>query len=354
MSRAMSEELDGVLDEAQEQGRCVAADTRRQTDALSRRAGEEGPLTRVARGLYARGTYWEDLDQSERTLHVMRSLQRKNPDWVFCGTSAALAFGADVSYELQAPLEVASSRVTRLRDTELVTYRDVEWGVYSGEGPVVRSGVRVTPLARTTLDCLRRLSFSEGMVVADYALRGRSGRRESLERYFGDAGRGRRGVAQALETLSHADGRSESGGESIARSLMIEKNIMVPELQVEIANPLDACSPFRVDFVWALSNGRIVLGEFDGIKKYRDKKMTRGRGALWALSRERRREALISLYQLPLLRFGMDEVRRPEELVALLELYGIPCADSSLAQGREHAMPDWKALLRARGAAGVA
>lgn len=80
MSRAMSEELDGVLDEAQEQGRCVAADTRRQTDALSRRAGEEGPLTRVARGLYARGTYWEDLDQSERTLHVMRSLQRKNPD----------------------------------------------------------------------------------------------------------------------------------------------------------------------------------------------------------------------------------------------------------------------------------
>lgn len=311
-------------------------------------------VVRVARGLYARGAYWEKLDQPERTLHIMRALQRRNPDWVFCGTSAALAFGADVSYGLQAPLEVASSRAMRSRDTELVTYRDVELGTYAGEGPVVRSGVRVTPLARTTLDCLRRVSFSEGMVVADYALRGRSGRRESLERYFGDAGRGRRGVAQALETLSHADGRSESGGESIARSLMIEKNIMVPELQVEIANPLDTCSPFRVDFVWALSDGRIVLGEFDGIKKYRDKKMTRGRGALWALSRERRREALISLYQLPLLRFGMDEVRRPEELVALLELYGIPCADSPLAQGREHAMPDWKALLRARGAAGVA
>jgi hypothetical protein len=311
-------------------------------------------VVRVARGLYARGAYWEKLDQPERTLHIMRALQRRNPDWVFCGTSAALAFGADVSYGLQAPLEVASSRAMRSRDTELVTYRDVELGTYAGEEPVVRSGVRVTPLARTALDCLRRLSFTEGMVVAGYALRGRPGRRESLERYFGDAGKGHRGIVQALETLSHADGRSESGGESIARALMIEKDIMVPELQVEIPDPLDARNPFRVDFVWVLADGRIVLGEFDGIKKYQDKKMTRGRGALWALSRERRREALISLYQLPLLRFGMDEVRRPEELVALLELYGIPCADSSLAQGREHAMPDWKALLRARGAAGVA
>lgn len=115
MSRAMSEELDGALDEAQAQGRCAAADTRRQADALRRRAEEEGPLVRVARGLYARGAYGEDLDQSERTLHVMRSLQRKNPDWVFCGTSAALAFGADVSSGLQAPLEVASSRATRSR-----------------------------------------------------------------------------------------------------------------------------------------------------------------------------------------------------------------------------------------------
>lgn len=192
------------------------------------------------------------------------------------------------------------------------------------------------------------------MVVADYALRGRPGRRESLERYFGDAGRGLRGVAQALETLSHADGRSESGGESIACALMIEKNIMVPELQVEIPHPLDARNPFRVDFVWTLADGRIVLSEFDGIKKYRDKKMTRGRGALRALSRERRREALISLYQLPLLRFGMDEVRRPEEFVGLLDLYGIPRADSSLARGRERTMPDREALLRARGAAVVA
>ena len=38
--------------------------------------------------------------------------------------------------------------------------------------------------------------------------------------------------------MAYADGRSENGGESIVRGIMIDLGFALPELQVEIEDPL--------------------------------------------------------------------------------------------------------------------
>lgn len=83
----------------------------------------------------------------------------------------------------------------------------------------VVDGIRVTSLARTTLDLTRRLPFLQGLVVADSALR-KGLRADALAEV-------RRhqwtwpGMARAHAALRHADGKADGPLESLVRGRVI-------------------------------------------------------------------------------------------------------------------------------------
>ena len=63
----------------------------------------------------------------------------------------------------------------------------------------------------------------------------------------------------------------------MARAMMIRLRYVLPQLQVWVANPLDPGHLFRVDGMWVLPDGTIVVLEVDGMAKRQDESMTRGR-----------------------------------------------------------------------------
>ena len=345
MSRKVEGELSALLDAAERAGSCLVPDSERVRVALRRRMGSGG-IVSPERGMYARVSWWGALRPDARALAVMRGLQALHPGWVFCGVSAALAHGADVSWDLLGKAHVVAPRGSWTVRSANIIWHEVGCGDGAEERPVERAGVRVTPLWRTVLDCLRWAGFRDGIVVADFAARSCPGGKEELaERIRSLAGRCR-GVGRALEVLALADGRAESGGESIARAVMIEQGFMLPELQAWVPDPLRAGRWFRVDFLWVRADGRVIVGECDGRRKLLDPAMTGGRSPRQVLLDQRSREGLITAYDVSVVRFTYEEAAGVRELVRKLELFGVPRLGSTLARTGEVPAIDWRSLLR--------
>ena len=67
--------------------------------------------------------------------------------------------------------------------------------------------------------------------------------KEHLVEAVNKLGLNRRGVVTARRVARYADGLSESGGESKARALMIERGWQTPELQIELFDPVEPGRP---------------------------------------------------------------------------------------------------------------
>lgn len=285
---------------------------------------ENGKVVRPTRGMYARRSYWSGLTRFEQAFHVLRTAQNMHPEWVFCHESAAVVFGLPVSYERLSAIHVATIRSRRNASS-----KDVRWHVIEDDEPVVVRGLRVTSLPRTVFDCMRTADFGQALAVADGAVRA-SGKRPSwFVSRFGDIAANHARASHAVRTMHYADARSESGGESIARAAMIRQGFALPELQVDLPQPLNPRRSFRVDFLWNRLDGGRVIGEFDGMRKYEDEAMLGGRSSLRALADEQHREAQLTLYGMPIVRFSYQDVMDERRFVGLLDRYGIPRSDEA-------------------------
>lgn len=300
---------------------CLAPSSEQVRSNLRRRV-ERGEVVRPARGMFARTTYWNALTRSRQMLHMMRTMQDAHPDWVFCHESAAAAFGLAVPYERLRSVHVSTSRSVRNASS-----KGVRWHVVEGDGTAVVRGVRVTSLARTVFDCMRTSGFDQALATADSALRVSGMTSASFAACFEHMGGTHTGTAHAVRTMRYADARSESGGESIARAVMIRRGFALPELQVVLPQPLNRERSFRVDFLWNRTDGGKVLGEFDGMQKYEDATMLAGRSSLRALADERHREAQLTLYGMPIVRFSYQDVMDEGRFAELLDRYGVPRND---------------------------
>lgn len=326
MPRTRTSEIEGLLDRAEAAGTCLSVRESSLRRALRRRV-LEGKLASPLPGLFARARLWDALPPTKRTLWTMRGLARLRPGLVFCGPSAAVAHGLEVPDRAQRRVHVAvpegrhATRCPVARHIETVR-------------PVMASGVRATPLVRTTFDCMRWLGLRNGLVVADSALRDGGLSKETLQRYVSSMRTGFHGAAQARLTASLADARSENGGESIARAIMYELGFASPELQVEVRDPTGCGRPYRVDYCWRLPDGRLTYGELDGDEKYRNPAMTGPGGTLGALRAERRRESRITVGRVAILRFSLEEALDVVGFVRLLELFGVPRDHAPLIDAR--------------------
>lgn len=321
MSHAIDQELSCKFAEAERFLMCLHGAGTRLRRALERRV-RAGSVVSPHQSLYARATYWEMLKPNERTLHIIRALQQAHPTWTFCCQSAGLVWGLPVSYRELVPIHVMNGSHQQLKQQGIVLHalRDV---------PVqtVR-GVRVTALARTVFDCLRATSFVDGLAVADRALRMHEPeRRRAFRRELRSLARGHTGARRAVGIMGYADPKSESWAESAARALIIMNGFALPRLQVPFEQPLNPGRIYYVDMLFMRADGSEVIGEVDGLEKYRDPSMLAGRSTVRALADEQHRESELTVYGMPVMRISVDDIAHPRQLYRKLEAYGIPHSD---------------------------
>lgn len=351
MGRDIGGEIAELLAEAEEGGRCLVLRGRgsaRVYRVLERRVAA-GTVDSPARGLYVSAGRWEGLKTDQRTLFLARGLQEQHPEWVFCGPTAAVAYGVDVSWSLQGNIHVATTRSGHSPNGTLVHRHPI---LREGEGASrieMVGGLRVTSPERTLFDCLRRADFPRGLGMIDSALRAGVVSRDGFASYVESVRDGSRGKDLVRGTLAWADPRSENGGESIARARMLLLGYACPELQVEVPNLVEGGAPFRADYCWVRADGVVILGELDGTDKYVEEEMTRGRSIDEVLSDEKDRESRISLYDVVVMRFRFGLTADPDAFAAHLDRYGVPRRGSELAlPDGERMIPDWESIRRVR------
>lgn len=314
-----SAKLEQLIEEAENNSRCIAGTTPRDTARL-RRAAAAGKLISPFPRLYARKTYWANLKRREKSLHILKGLQLLHPNWVFAGLSAALVHGLSVVYSMLTPVCVATSYKAHERNLKGVIRITVE-----NDEPTTVNGLKATSLERTLFDCLRILDFPHGLAVADSALRRAGQTRDWLISQMKSMPYGCKGWSHALATAMWADPRAESGGESIARGRMLLLGYELPDLQVEVPNKIEG-GFYYGDFGWKKPNGLLLIGELDGRDKYTDPEMTGGKSAVEVMADERLRESRVSAAHATVMRFSFKDMMLDEQFKRILDTYGVPRA----------------------------
>ena len=318
--------------EAEARGTCLVALTSAERRCL-RRAMVDGHIMEVLPGAFVRAGYWKELKPSRKMLHRMHALQEQQPNLVFAGPSAAVAYGMAVSNWYLDRVWVTTTRKAHHRKT-----RHIRGVIAPGADPTVVSDLRLTPLGRTVGDCLRVMDFRSGVAIADSCLRvtGKSG--DQLAVMVRDCCARHAGMAQLDALLSLADVRSESGGESIARATMLELGIQPPDLQRVLQISVGQHESVRIDYAWDIGD-KFIVGEFDGHEKYVNGEMTGGRGIGQILDDEHRRQSFVEASPdvLRVVRFGFRDVMHEKEFLDLLVGCGVPrtfaCDDRVIAAG---------------------
>ena len=209
--------IDQLLTQAEQEGRCLIPPSTAIRKALLRRMGVT--VASPMPGLFARKTRWDELNRVQRHCEIIRALAIIHPDWTFCSFSAACLLGLEVSWRHLNVVHVCSATKPSARPGAYIQRHQIK-----PAGAVNQNGVSITPPIQTATDCLLQTGFTDGMPIADSAISKLGLAREQLmeEVEKRETDRNGRAVRTALTTLQYADARAESGGESVARAVMIE------------------------------------------------------------------------------------------------------------------------------------
>lgn len=286
------------------------------------RAVARGDLVRVERGAYVTSSVWAEARPWERFRLRCLAVARARPDAVLCHAAAAALWGV--------PLLGSARRVDVLargpeagRVSGAIHYR----GTRDPDAHVVSlDGVLVTDLPRTLTELASRTSFAEGVVVMDWAagpgVGGRSPRvAERLIHECADEIAVVRGARRLARVLNFTDGRAASAGESFSRVRMLELGFAIPELQYEFR--LDTGRRAVTDFRWTRQR---IVGEFDGIAKYRAAEYRRGQTPERIVVEEKLREDALRRKGEGVARWIWDDLWAPRRFASLLVEQGVPRA----------------------------
>lgn len=167
------------------------------------------------------------------------------------------------------------------------------------------SGLPVTTLERTAVDCARSLSLAAALPLMDCALR--HGADDRVIAQILEESRGKRGVVRARRVLELADAGAESPGESLVRLALIEEGLGRPETQVRVGTAL---GDKWVDVGWPRAR---VGVEFDGEVKYGE---LAGGDPDGVRRRQAVRQAAIEDQGWRIERAGWDDVEDPGPMLA--------------------------------------
>lgn len=332
MSKGFQGAAEALICAAQRRARFAVARNRSERLALEywRR---QGVLTLVAPGVYARRDDPMLNNPRTRAVFTVRALAARYPDWTFSRFTAAALYGMQVPYRLLHPLHVVRApgqNRSVLRGGAVICH------LSNFDRTRRIDGVRVTDPYETVLDCLCSTGLPAGLAIADSAARDGLITVDGLRRYVKAVGRGRHGIAAARRAVCYVDPKSENGGESHARGVMIELGFKVPDLQVEVSDPMNCGAVFRVDYYWEDCRGRPIIGELDGAAKTTfDAKGNRlsVEETQGLLRKERLRESRLTLSGARVVRFSFADVCDAPRFARLLDAAGVPRVEGAAHRG---------------------
>ena len=223
-------------------------------------------------------------------LHARAELLVRRRDEVVSGLTAAAVLGLPF---LGRPPVVARVALPREDGDRLRTDRPTSW--IHEEDVVEVDGLRVTSIARTTVDIARTRPFAFAVVTADAALAAGCAPEQLLDVLE----RCRRwpGARSARRVVDFADARSESPLESLGRARYDEHGLPPCDLQVQLGSA-------RVDHYWREQR---TVAEADGLGKYDSPEVLR---------EEKLREDRLRDRGEQVVRYVWDEALRRPEVIA--------------------------------------
>ncbi|KAB7789490.1 hypothetical protein F7D08_0442 [Bifidobacterium cebidarum] len=310
-----------MIAQAEMERRCVFGLTKAHRSALARRA-QALELKRVFPNMYVTPEYWKSLPPDERTRHLARTLHLKHPHWIFAGVTAA----AIHELEHQWHLHDGSIAIATTTQSSNASSSQVKRIFAPDCAPEYVKGLPVTGKARTVVDCGLSTEFRFALPIINSALRVGV----TVSEILNICASMHRDCTPIFRLLHYANPACENGGESLGLGTIIEGGLMVPELQQEIIDPQTG-AVYRVDYLWRLPAGRIVVGEFDGYGKYVNPDMNNRRGIRGAVHSEKERET--GLYRAKIdtiVRFTYEDALARHPVINKLRAAGIPNAKSMM------------------------
>lgn len=320
-------DVTSILAEAAAQQRCAVATNNAVRCALRRRR-RSGEIISPHRGLYIEASCWNALNECQQIMYVTRALTLQHPEWVFAGLTAADIYGfwharylhnnaitiADQYHAAPRSHRSAQSlQVSNAIDLNRICMTQI---------PVInKSGLLVTSPERTLVDCALRIPFEYALGMFDCALR----QKISPTAILTECSKMKANCSIVQTLLHYADAASENGGESLVRGVIILEGFAVPELQVEFYDPDCPATRFRVDYIWRLHDGRLIVLEFDGMQKYTNPRMTNKRTVEQVVGDQMERDNILRQFGVTkIIHCTYKEAMQRTPLVVSLRNAGVP------------------------------
>ncbi|MFD5213195.1 hypothetical protein [Microbacterium sp. NPDC058345] len=267
---------------------------------------------RVRAGVYADRAGYAALPAWKRYAVRVHAFLRTHPDAVLCMESAAVALGIPYFNEPKDIHVYDAGRAASRRYGDVVVHTSADPREVGST-----AGILTTSPLDTAVDLVRVLPPAQGLAVADAAIsaaqRGFTDLATLCER--ADAQQNTRGRARLRWAWDHADGRAESPGESVSRSIIGWCGFETPELQQRF--DYEGYDD-RVDFLFP---SRAVIGESDGWDKYA---LGDPKEAAKNLADEKRREDRLRRHGHPFARWDLTDAWRVAPLARALQSAGVP------------------------------
>ena len=284
-------------------------------DRALRRSAFRGELTKLRSGAFVETALWDALGDEDRArLEVAAAWEAGRGFFVASHASAAALWEVPRISTPDGLVHSLTSLAAGTRTEHGVrkhAAKDLEQHV------VAVHGIACTSLERTIVDLAMTEPFADAVVAADWALREHTSK-DAIARVLDELspGRGRRRVEQVID---FADPRAGSAGESFSRTLIAEHGFPAPVLQQRFDDEHGLIG--FVDFYWP---DQALVGEFDGLVKYRDPGLLQGRSPEDVVIAEKLREDRLRATGARCTRWVWATLRRPGELAAQLRLAGLP------------------------------
>lgn len=308
--------IEAKLNRAQCEQRCAFPQNRNEAHAMHIRF-QAGELLRVYPRCYIYESYWKTLTPRQQTQHVVRTVSLYSPKSVFAGPSA-LAMFEDIDY----PYNIHKSNELYLATTHgsstvqssqrILHYIHIPRIIVHTIG-----GVKTTPLNQTIVNCTSLCSFAQLLPIYDWAKRKQYDVQMLKDIAIADP----KTILKRDDLIRYADARSENGGESFARGVMLELGFCAPQLQQLFTNPNMPEMPLRVDFLWTRYDGKIIVAEYDGLAKYGTERSAVKRFVQHERSRD---DILRSQGVAEIIHFNFEDLIHPQRLQKLLLDAGVP------------------------------
>lgn len=322
-----------LLQEALQKNRCAFATTDTERHQLLR-LKKQGTFVSPYKGLYAPTDYWNQLSACDQHRHVIRALAIKHDKWIFAALSAVEFWNLEHPYHQRFHERFVTIRSTWSSVSRNGTHRydrthppknprsvqPLRRIYIKNDDFVTIDDVRVTSLYRTVVDSILITTLHVGLPIADSILR-QGITFDDIAEYCATLPQQ---CDRVLRTFQFADKRAENGGESLMRSVIIERGFAIPELQVEFPDTRPGRSVVRVDALWQFDGDKVVL-EFDGLKKYTEPSMMKRRRLEEVITEQSERDRVLTEQGVSkVIHCYYEDIADPERLVKKLVEAGIP------------------------------